>query len=261
MKDKLYQSKSNNKITNTEFLTTYKQSVLEKELNRIKENNFYFYGGYNDSEYKILIFYPDKFIDEFEKFKIGEKDEYKLSIGERYINDILKIIRIKLPKEIIGQYEHRNYLSAIMKFGIGRERIGDIIVNDEGADIIVLKENAEYLKNSLKELTRFKKAIVEILDINEIKEKELKFEKFKITVNSNRLDNFVSEITKNSRSKTEEIIKAEKVFINSKIEAKQSKELKINDIVVIRGSGKYRIKEFLGLNKKQKMIVEIEKYS
>jgi RNA-binding protein YlmH len=260
MNDKLNQARYSNKITYTDFLTTYKQAILEKELKRIKEKNFYFYGGYPEAEYKILILYPDKFIDEFENFKNGIKKEYKTSIVERMINDIIKIIRIKLPKENIGVYEHRNYLSAVMKFGLVRERMGDIISSDDGADIIVLKENTKYLKNSLQELTRFKKADIEVLDINEIREKKLKFKQFKITINSNRLDNFISEILKISRSRSEEIIKDKRVFVNTKLETKLSKEIYEKDIIVIRGNGKYRIKDFVGYNKKEKMIYEIDGY-
>ena len=76
---------------------------------------------------------------------------------------------------------------------------------------------------------------------------------------SNRLDNYVSEITKCSRSKTEEILKEERVKINSKIETKPSKEINIKDEIVIRGYGKFIVDEFLGVNKKEKNVVLIKK--
>ena len=59
-----------------------------------------------------------------------------------------------------------------MKFGLTRARIGDIIPRNEGADIIVLKENAEYLKNSLQELIRFKKSEIEIKNIPNVESNE-----------------------------------------------------------------------------------------
>ena len=43
-----------------------------------------------------------------------------------------------------------------------------VIVYDNEAYIIVLKENAEYIMNSLKEFTRFKKSKIELIDVNEI---------------------------------------------------------------------------------------------
>lgn len=257
--DKIEYCKTSNKIVNTEFLNMYKMQLLSKELNRLKEKNYIFYGGAENSEYKILILYPDKFKTKFEEF-FNETKEEKRFLLEKVISNIIKVIRITLPKELKNMYEHRDYLSAIMKFGLTRERIGDIIVNEDGADIIVLKENVEYLKNSLQELTRFKKAQIEILDISQLKPKIDKFEEIKISVSSYRLDSFVSEIVKISRSKAEELINNEKVTVNSKIETKSSKGILEQDIIVIRGKGKFIINEFIGKNRKNKNIVRVSKF-
>ena len=251
--DKIEYSKKNNKIVNTEFLNIHKREIIQRELNRNKEKNYIFFGGFEDSEYKILIIYPDKFKEEFRNYSNS-------LIAQKSIKEIIKAIKIKLPKELINTYEHRDYLSAVMKFGLIRERIGDIIVHEDGAYILVLKENAEYLKNSLKELIRFRKSEIEVIDINEIKLKPLEFEEISILISSNRLDNFVSEIAKISRSNTEELLKAEKIFLNSKVETKPSKEIKEGDIIVIRGKGKYIVNVFDGVNKKGKNIVQIKKY-
>ena len=251
--DKIKHSKNNNKIVNTEFLNIHKREILQKELNRLREKNYLFFGGFEDSEYKVLIIYPDKFKEEF--------TEYKTSIiAQKSINSIIRAIRIKLPKELFGKYEHRDYLSAVMKFGLVRERIGDIIVHEDGAYILVLRENAEYLKNSLKELIRFRKSEIDIIDIGEIKIRTAEFEDITILINSNRLDNFISEIAKISRSKTDELLDNEKVYLNSKLETKPSKEIREGDIIVIRGKGKFKIDKFQGLNKKGKQIIEIKKY-
>ena len=250
--DKIKYSKSNNKVVSTEFLNIHKREILQRELNRLREKNYLFFGGFEDSEYKVLIIYPDKFKEEFTEYKTS-------TIAQKSINSIIRAIRIKLPKELFGKYEHRDYLSAVMKFGLVRERIGDIIVHQDGAYILVLRENAEYLKNSLKELIRFRKSEIDIIDMSEIELKTAEFEDITILINSNRLDNFVSEIAKISRSKTDELLDNEKVYLNSKLETKASKEIKEGDIIVIRGKGKFRINKFQGVNKKGKQIIEIKK--
>lgn len=206
-----------------------------------------------------MILYPDKLTNAFNEFKNGTKQEYGMSLAEKAIDNIIKIIRITLPKELIGTYQHRDYLSAVMKFGLTRERIGDIIVHEDGAEIIVLKENAEYLRDSLRELIRFRKSRIEIININQIRLKEKEYQDIKITVSSNRLDNFISEIAKISRSKTDEILEGERVKVNSRVETKGSKEILEKDEVVIRGYGKFIVDEFLGENKKGKNIVLIKK--
>lgn len=257
--DKINMCKEKNKIINTEFLSKYKVELIQKELNRLKEKNYLFYGGYEEADYKVLILYPDKLKNSFEELKNGIKEEYGLTIAEKSINNIIKIIRITLPKELIGTYEHRDYLSAVMKFGLTRARIGDIIPRNEGADIIVLKENAEYLKNSLQELIRFRKSEIEIKNIQALKIEEKRYEEFKISVTSNRLDNFVSEIAKLSRNKAEEIINDERVMVNSKIELRLSRDIKENDVIVIRGKGKFKVGQIQGTNKKGKTIINIFK--
>lgn len=173
---------------------------------------------------------------------------------------IIKVIKIRLPNELLGEFNHSAYLSSLMKLGLERERFGDIICFDDEAYIIVLSENAEYVRDNLCHFTRFKKAKIDIVDIDELKIKPKEFEEFKIVVASNRLDNFVSEIAKVSRSKAEEYILSERVFINELIELKVSKKLKVKDKITIRGKGKFIVDEFVGINKKEKEIYLVKKY-
>lgn len=241
--DKIRISKTQNKITNTDFLNSYQISVVEKEL--FKEKSFFFYGGYEEAERKVLVAYPNK----LEKEDVLEK-----------IDDIITAIKIELPNEIVGKLKHKDYLGTIMSFGLTRERIGDIIVYDDKAYIVVLKENAEYIKNSINQERKFKKASVEIIDINKIESKQIEFEEIKISVNSLRLDNVVAEILKTSRKIAQDFIEQEKVIINYIGETKNTKAIKQNDVLVIRGKGKFIIDKFLGKNKKGKEIIKIKKY-
>ena len=243
--DKINLCKTRNKIVNTEFLTIYQRDIIQKELNKNKVKNYIFFGGYDDAEGKILIIYPEK---------LGEE------IAKNNLKNILKAIKIILPKELEGKYNHRDYLGCVMKTGLNRNRIGDIIVHENGAYIIVLEENAEYIKDFLKELTRFAKADVEVIDYTEIEIREAEFDEIQITVSSWRLDNIVSEMINLSRSKTEELLQTEKVFVNSRVETKGSKLVKVKDIIAVRGKGKFIIAEELGTNKKGKNIVLIKKY-
>ena len=75
-----------------------------------------------------------------------------------------------------------------------------------------------------------------------------------------RLDALISELIKCSRKKANEIISEQRVYVNYDIESRSSFKLKENDVIVIRGKGKYNIKKILGKNKKGKLKVEIEKF-
>ena len=243
--DKIKECKRKNKIVNTEFLNMNQKSILRKELNRLKEKNYMFFGGYEGAHSEILVIYPQKF---------------DLTIVEENLKNIIKIINIKLPKELIGKYEHKNYLSAVMIQGLGRERIGDIVVHSDEAYIIVLKENAEYLKNSLRELTRFKKSQIDIIDFENIKIKPQEFEEFNIKVASNRIDAIVAEIVNTSRNKAEEYIDSKRVSINYQEELKYTRSVKEKDVIVIRGKGKFIIENIGEKNLKGRLPINIKKY-
>lgn len=194
---------------------------------------------------KVFISYPDKFTEEM------MKDE---------VLNIIKAIYIKLPNELYGKFEHRNYLGAVMSLGLTRERIGDIIVYDDCAYIIVLEENADYIKKNLEVEKMFRKAQISIVDINNIKVKPQEFEEITISVNSNRIDNIVSEMLNVSRKVAQELLEDEKVYLNYTIESKFTKTIKENDIFAIRGKGKFIVSEFIGKNKRGKDIILIKKY-
>lgn len=243
--DKIRLCKTRNKIVNTEFLNMHREAIIRKELQRIKEKNYIFTGGYEEAESKILVIYPEKLTEE---------------IVEQNLNNIISAIKIELPNEQKGKYEHRDYLGTIMQFGLTRERIGDIIVYSDKAYVIVLKENAEYIKDSLLTTKKFKKSKIQIINVNEIEVKEVEFEDIKITVNSPRLDNFVSEITKASRNETTKLIEGEQVSVNCKVETKQSKIVQEGDVLIIRRSGKFIVSEFKHINKKGKQVVLLKKY-
>ena len=245
LQDKINLCKTRNKIVNTEFLTVYQRDIIQRELNKNKVKNYIFFGGYEDAEGKILVIYPEK---------LGK------DIAEDNLKNVLKAIRIILPKELEGKYNHRDYLGCAMKTGLNRNRIGDIIVYKDRAYLIVLNENAEYIKDFLKEMKRFAKSEVEVIDIDEIEIKEIEFEETEISTSSMRIDNIISEILRLSRSKAEELLNAEKVFINSHVETKSSKLAKTGDIIAVRGKGKYVIGESIGTNKKGKNIIIVKKY-
>lgn len=243
--DKIEFSKQRERLEYTDFLDMYQLALVKNFMRKNDFENYVLYGGFEDSERKVLIIYPER---------------YNMSMIEKNYSKIIRVIRIELNEEDKGKFSHRNYLGGIVKLGMKREKVGDIIVADDGADILVKEEIAESLKQGLGTLTRFENARIDIVELDNLKKQEIKLEELNIIVPSLRLDNFVSDLAKTSRNKAVQIIDSERVFINGQNETKPSKQVKMGDVITIRGKGRFVVKEISGTTRSGRNVVKIEKY-
>ena len=242
--DKIKERDRKNKICSTDFLGIHERAVCEEVLKNEKVQNYIFAGGRDDAERVILIFYPEK----LEGLQTND-----------VINTFISIVRITLPKYISG-YLHRDYLGGIMKLGIKRGKIGDIIVLEDGADIVVCADIDDFLSQELNKLTRFSKAKIEKKDICEIRNANIEKEEHTIIVPSYRIDAIASEAIHMSRSKVSEIIDEERVFINGLICKNGAKLAKIGDKITVRGKGRFEVVEEIGSTRKENIRLKILKY-
>lgn len=243
--DKLNQCYNNYMITNTAFLDMRQQSVCKKALINNAEIKGFFYGGYLDAERRMAVFIPN-YVDVNE-----ERALYKYFIDNEE-NNPLALIRVKHSgyKEL----SHRDYLGSLLGLGIKRESIGDIIVSKKGADIIVLREMAEFL------LTNYDKAGRTYLEIRLEKIENIiipegHVEEKSDTVASLRIDNVMASAFGLSRSNATNAIKSGLVFINNLQIEKPEKMVSQGDKLVLRGKGKVILKEIGGSTRKGRTFI------
>ena len=187
----------------------------------------------------------------------------------------MSVIKIKLPPELEDSIDHRGYLGAVMKLGIEREKVGDISVKSRGAQIVIKNEVQNFLIVNLGELTRFSSSEIEVENIENLEKIEtqnqielsqsevlIEAQKIELTeiVASLRLDNIVATLARTSRNKAVEILEQERVFLNFQNETKSSKQVKVGDIITIRGKGRFEFKEISGNTKKGRFIIKVDKY-
>ena len=242
--DKIKLVEKQNKIQCTDFLTLVEVNLLKKVLEMINYKNYKIYGGIEEAQRNVIIIFPEKLEDLVEQSKFN-------------YNTILNCIRITTNSEIL---EHKYILGGLIKLGLKREKIGDIIVYENGADIVVCNEISKFLLSNLQQLTRFKNFNIEIVNLDEIVKKEQEFKEIKIIVSSLRLDNIVSELAKTSRSKADEMLSQERVLVNYEQVSKCTKIIKENDIITIRGVGKFIISEIVGNTRSGRFIIIVNKY-
>ncbi len=227
-------------IKYTNFLDSRQLNLVEKELKKYKYK--YDVIRINEEIEKTIILFIPTYLDlEYIDF-----------------NEYISCVKINIKK---GQkLSHKDYMGAIYNMGIKREYIGDIFVYDDfSACVFCTAKIAEYFKYNLLKVGRYE-VEVEIKKIEEVEIPKHLYEKIEISIPSNRLDNITSEISKISRNKIVDKIQAKEVFVNYEESTDKSIILKEKDIISIRKVGKYKIDEFIGLNKKGNLIVSIKKY-
>lgn len=241
--EKIEKVNERQQIQNTDFLDMYQISLVDGFLKKNKILNYKFFGGYENAERKVLVIYPEKYTEEM--------------LAKNY-SQMLRVVRVELNVKV--ELSHRNYLGTIVKLGLKREKVGDIIVCEEGADIITTKDFSNILEKEMKDSNMLPSSEVTIHEIEELNVKEVQKEEVKVIIPSFRLDNIVSDLSRMSRSKGVEMINSERVFVNGKCETKQAKTMKIGDSITIRGKGRFLIKEIDGTTRKGNTVLVIEKF-
>lgn len=217
------------------------EEILNVEcfLNSNKINNFLFFGGYNNSKRKILGVFPEYIDDKISIFPITP---IKFSYSKKYT------------------LYHKNFLWSLMNLNINRNTIGDILIGVGETLAFVHDDISDLIVNDIVKIANVGVQVsVERNYYNNFFNKE-KFEYINCTVSSARLDCIVSFIAKCSRSVSCKMIKDNLVFINSSPCSNVEKVVKLNDILVLRGYGKYIFEEEKGKTKKDKFFIVLKKY-
>ncbi len=170
----------------------------------------------------------------------------------------IKCICVKpAVQKFADELSHRDFLGALMNLGIKRELIGDIIVENNCGYIFCIDRIADYICENLNRVchTTVK---TQVSALPETTKKEP--EPTEIFAASKRLDVLISVIYNLSRNDASKLIKAEKVFVNSKLMLSTSHTVCENDIVSVRGYGRFVFVGKIKTTKKGRLVLEIKKY-
>ncbi len=239
-------------IMSSDFLSLEQQSMLAPFLRKHKDEGVFLYGGYEEAERKKVVFMPDYTNVTSE----AELEEYFKNNPE---DCPIVILNVTASCGERTKLSHRDFLGALMGEGIKREKIGDIIVDEACAQILVTKEMAGYLEQNYRQVGRVS-VTAKIEQIFALNTSEIKTKIEKITVASPRLDNMISSIFGFSRRDAAEAISRGKVFINGAEINKTDFVLKGGEKVVLRGKGKDIYNGVVGTSRKGKIYIEVIKY-
>ncbi|MCS5422249.1 MULTISPECIES: YlmH/Sll1252 family protein [Psychrilyobacter] len=172
---------------------------------------------------------------------------------------------LKFPSKLIviknnskfNKLEHRHYLAGILSTGIKREKLGDLIVEDENCYTVISDGLFEFLKLYLLSIGKSK---VEIEEVGDRCIPQYRFEVKEYLINSCRLDVIVSALINGSRNEALKMIGSSQVMVNYGFKTDKSLSVKEGDVISIRRYGKHIFIGSTGETKKGKIKGKFKKY-
>lgn len=197
------------------------------------------FGGYADAQRKMLCYFPDYMEPDFSED-----------------SPLVCLRAVFYEKEALS---HRDFLGALMGFGISRDSVGDICVAEGSCDFFVTDEIAPSLLQSFYEVGRVKIRLhrIPLSDVN-IPEPEIR--ELKDTLASLRLDSVISSGFRIGRSLACTYINSGKAAINGLPCEKADKPIPEGCEISVRGLGKIKLYSVNGQTKKGRISVVIHRY-
>ncbi len=216
----------------TDFLNPKEQEYAISLLNN-QNVNYSLYGGFEGCERAVLLI--GKFLD-IEK-----------------IREDVGIIKISSSQEMT----HPSILGSLLRLGIERKKVGDVVIDQKDAYIVVKKSIANFILVNLEKVGKYR--VEATLFEEEIPIMKDNTREKTVTVSSMRIDVILSSILHLSRGKANTLLQKEYVKVNYEIVKSKNKLLNEGDMISVRKEGRFYIKEILGKSKKDKYILKIEK--
>lgn len=222
----------------SDFLNEAECEIIKKNIGDSLGYNCCFFGGYENAQRAIFAIFCEW----------QEIDIKKIPI---------KVIEV--TKKYDKELSHRDYLGTVLSTGIKREQVGDILVTDDGAYIFINSDLADYVSANL---TKISNTGVRnrICDISEIKVPKPEFEIINTVCASKRIDAIIGGMLKISRKDSSNLILGEKVSVNHTVIKNISFNLKEEDIISVRGYGRFVYLGENGKTRSDRLHIKIKKY-
>lgn len=223
----------------TDFLSMSEVSLLYSMEREIGPNNMTLFGGTDDCERCVARFgNPDSF---------GYTEEFPIVC-----------IKVEpLMQKFSDDLSHRDILGSIMGLGIERSNLGDILINNNKAYVFCLERMAEYVIDNLSKVrhTSVKCSLTEDIPGNTSDGVEMN-----VQAHGERIDGIVSKIYGLSRSKSIELFRQQRIFVNGRVCENNSYTLKDGDLISVRGFGRFRFLGVVGTTRKGNLNLKVVRF-
>ncbi|PWK04954.1 RNA-binding protein [Tumebacillus permanentifrigoris] len=223
----------------TDFLDPRQQKIAMSVVRRHADVEISLSGGIDAAERQRALIAPAYWVPEDSEFELA-------------------FLRIAVPGDYV-KLSHGDYLGALVGLGMKRGKLGDLSVSDEGCDLVVARDMADFVRLHLNQVGR---ATVQVQEIErgQVKSVQREFQEKEFTVMSLRLDAVASDAFNLSRTKVVDPIKSGKLQLNWQTIENPATQVEEGDVISLRGHGRVRILEVGGQTKKGRTVLKVGKY-
>ena len=185
-----------------------------------------------------FLLYPDYFQPEFSDFEISLQEIV-------YSNKFEHLTHAKILGTVINQ------------LGIERKLFGDILVDEERAQIMINQQFLLLFQDGLKKIGRIPVSLEERPFTEKIDKLE-QYRELDLCVSSFRLDVLLSNVLKLSRNQANQLIEKKLVQVNYHVVDKSDYTVQVGDLISVRKFGRLRLLQDKGQTKKEKKKITVQ---
>lgn len=206
-------------FTFTGFLGLSEQDLFWKEEPGLRFAGYQLWGGSEGCDRQVL------------RFGSAQELGYEEPFG-------ITCIHIFPPAEkFADDFSHRDFLGALMNLGIDRSTLGDIRVGDREAFLFCLDNVAEFICENLTQVKHTRVRCEIVTQMRELPSEEPKL--LDLQVMSERIDAVIAKVYNKSRNEVLNLFHSGKVYVNGRLCESNSRMLKPEEVVNVRGFGKF----------------------
>ncbi len=222
----------------SDFLDGGEAAVIEDDFRIPYGYNTMFFGGYDGSERRIFGVFPE--------WQEADRSEFPISI-----------VRFDVPN--FRTLTHRDYLGTLMSLGLDRSKMGDILVDDEGAYTFVKSDIAEYVVRNVNKIANIG-VKGHIVDMSDFMPPVAKTAEKTCVCASLRLDAVIAAALNVSRANSEKLISSGYVKVNHRETLDRSKTIEVGNLLSVRNYGRFILKDTGNNTRKGRLHITVEKF-
>jgi RNA-binding protein YlmH len=221
----------------TDFLDPRERFIVSSIIGQNQDLSIMTEGAFEEAERQRLYISPSYFTP--------VKDDFQITI-----------FSIHYPSKFVS-LKHPDVLGALLSIGIGRNKFGDIHIENETIQFAVAQEVKDYVITNLTSIGKAKVRLDVVEDPEQFIKSQDEWIEKSFTVSSMRLDVILATVLNISRQKSQMLIQAGKVKVNWTVREQTSFDVQEGDVISARGFGRLKVIMTEGRTKKDKIRLQV----